>query len=141
MKKWWLSRYQAFRRFDLPSISRGRWRLSRIDPLSLVSVVFLVSVLMGLATVLAVVFVWVIAQITGSLTALSALFTELFGVGAAALDVTALLSLPRVIGIAVVFAIFQIVVVTVLSGAIAVIYNGIAKLVGGVEVTLLEESA
>ena len=141
MKKWWLSRYQAFRRFDLPSMSRGRWRLSRIDPLSLVSVVFLVSVLMGLATVLAVVFVWVIAQITGSLTALSALFTELFGVGAAALDVTALLSLPRVIGIAVVFAIFQIVVVTVLSGAIAVIYNGIAKLVGGVEVTLLEESA
>jgi len=125
----------------LPSISRGRWRLSRIDPLSLVSVVFLVSVLMGLATVLAVVFVWVIAQITGSLTALSALFTELFGVGAAALDVTALLSLPRVIGIAVVFAIFQIVVVTVLSGATAVIYNGIAKLVGGVEVTLLEESA
>lgn len=125
----------------MPSISRGRWRLSRIDPLSLVSVVFLVSVLMGLATVLAVVFVWVIAQITGSLTALSALFTELFGVGAAALDVTALLSLPRVIGIAVVFAIFQIVVVTVLSGAIAVIYNGIAKLVGGVEVTLLEESA
>jgi len=125
----------------LAAIGRGRWRLSRIDPLSLVSVVFLVSVLMGLATVLAVVFVWVIAQITGSLTALSALFTELFGVGAAALDVTALLSLPRVIGIAVVFAIFQIVVVTVVSGAIAVIYNGIAKLVGGVEVTLLEESA
>ena len=141
MKKWWLSRYRASRRFDLAAINRARWRLSRIDPLSLVSVVFLVSVLMGLATVLAVVFVWVIAQITGSLTALSALFTELFGVGAAALDVTALLSLPRVIGIAVVFAIFQIVVVTVLSGAIAVIYNGIAKLVGGVEVTLLEESA
>jgi len=125
----------------LAAINRAGWRLSRIDPLSLVSVVFLVSVLMGLATVLAVVFVWVIAQITGSLTALSALFTELFGVGAAALDVTALLSLPRVIGIAVVFAIFQIVVVTVLSGAVAVIYNGIAKLVGGVEVTLLEESA
>jgi E3 ubiquitin-protein ligase DOA10 len=103
-------------------------------------VVFLVSVLMGLATVLAVVFVWVIAQITGSLTALSSLFTELFGVGAAALDVTALLSLPRVIGIAVVFAVFQIVVVTVLSGVIAVIYNGIAKLVGGVEVTLTEDS-
>ena len=120
-------------------MSRGRWRLSRVDPLSLVSVVFLVSVLMGVATVLAVVFVWVIAQITGSLTALSALFTELFGVGAAALDVTALLSLPRVIGIAVVFAIFQIVVVTVLSGVVAVLYNGIAKLVGGVEVTLLEE--
>jgi hypothetical protein len=32
------------------------------------------------------------------------------------------------------------VVVTVLSGAIAVIYNGIAKLVGGVEVTLTEDS-
>ena len=121
-------------------VNRGRWRLARIDPLSLVSVVFLVSVLMGLATVLAVVFVWVIAQITGSLTALSSLFTELFGVGAAALDVTALLSLPRVIGIAVVFAVFQIVVVTVLSGVIAVIYNGIAKLVGGVEVTLTEDS-
>jgi len=119
---------------------RVRWRISRIDPLSLVSLVFLISVLMGIATVLAVVLIWVIAQVTGSLTALSGLFSELFGVGAAALDVTALLSLPRVLGIAVVFAIFQIVVVTVLSGVVAVIYNGIAKLIGGVEVTLTEDS-
>lgn len=119
---------------------RVRWRLSRIDPLSLVSLVFLISVLMGVATVLAVLFIWIIAQVTGSLTALSGLFSELFGVGAAALDVTALLSLPRVLGIAVVFAIFQIVVVTVLSGVVAVIYNGIAKLIGGVEITLTEGS-
>lgn len=95
---------------------------------------------MGVATVLAVLFIWIIAQVTGSLTALSGLFSELFGVGAAALDVTALLSLPRVLGIAVVFAIFQIVVVTVLSGVVAVIYNGIAKLIGGVEITLTEGS-
>jgi E3 ubiquitin-protein ligase DOA10 len=113
--------------------------LARIDPLSAVATVFLLSILLGIANIFAVVLVWLVARATGSLEALSGLFTELFGVGAAALDVTALLSLPRVIGIAVVFAIFQVVVVTVLSGVVAVLYNGIASLVGGIEVTLSDD--
>lgn len=117
----------------------SKLRLARIDPFSAVATVFLLSILMGIATVLAVVFIWFIARVSGSLEALTGLFTELFGVGAAALDVTALLSLPRVIGIAVVFAVFQVVVVTVLAGVLALLYNAIAALVGGIEVTLSDD--
>lgn len=118
---------------------RTRLRLARVEPLSAVATMFLLSILLGVANVAAIVFIWLVAKVTGSLEALSGLFSELFGVGAAALDVTALLSLPRVIGIAVVFSIFQVVVVTVLAGVVTVLYNGIASLVGGVEVTLSDD--
>ncbi len=121
------------------SLTKTRLRLARIDPLSAVATMFLLSLLLGVANIIAVIFIWLVARVTGSLEALSGLFSELFGVGAAALDVTALLSLPRVIGIALVFSIFQVVVVTVISGVVAVLYNGIASLVGGFEVTLADD--
>lgn len=121
------------------SLTKTRLRLARIDPLSAVATMFLLSLLLGVANIIAVILIWLVARVTGSLEALSGLFSELFGVGAAALDVTALLSLPRVIGIALVFSIFQVVVVTVISGVVAVLYNGIASLVGGFEVTLADD--
>lgn len=111
--------------------------VARVDAWSVMKVSFLLSVALGIATVVAAIVVWlmldgmhVFATIEDFLKTLGA---EKF---------TALLDyvkLPKVMSYATITAVANVVLMTAISTLGALLYNVIASLVGGVRVSLMDE--
>lgn len=111
--------------------------VAHVDAWSVMKVSFLLSVALGIATVVAAIVVWlmldgmhVFATIEDFLKTLGA---EKF---------TALLDyvkLPKVMSYATITAVANVVLMTAISTLGALLYNVIASLVGGVRVSLMDE--
>jgi len=115
---------------------RVRLRLARVSPLSVVTTVFLISVVYGLGLLVAAGLIWWLADSAGVLLTANQLVSDVFGSGVATFNFTEIVSLSRVMGLASIVAVIQVVVWTVLAGVIAVLYNAFSVLAGGIEVTL-----
>ena len=122
-----------------PGTKRSRLRVSYINPLSVVKTTFIISLAFGLASIVALVMLWFVAELSGTINSATGLLTDIFGSGGAGFNIVSLLSLPRVIFIGSIFTVFQVVTWTMLSGIIAIIYNMFAEYVGGWEVTLTDD--
>ncbi|MDN5963076.1 MAG: DUF3566 domain-containing protein [Actinomyces sp.] len=111
--------------------------IARVDPWTVMKVGFLLSVALGIATVIATIVVWlmldgmhVFASIEDFLNQISA------SKFVALLDYV---KLPKVVSYATVFAVANVIIMTAISTLGALLYNVIASLVGGVRVTLMDE--
>ena len=122
-----------------PGTKRSRLRVSYINPLSVVKTTFIISLAFGLSSIVALVMLWFVAELSGTINSATGLLTDIFGSGGAGFNIVSLLSLPRVIFIGSIFTVFQVVTWTILSGIIAIIYNMFAEYVGGWEVTLTDD--
>ena len=122
-----------------PGTKRSRLRVSYINPLSVVKTTFIISLAFGLASIVALVMLWFVAELSGTINSATGLLSDIFGSGGAGFNIVSLLSLPRVIFIGSIFTVFQVVTWTMLSGIIAIIYNMFAEYVGGWEVTLTDD--
>ena len=122
-----------------PGTKRSRLRVSYINPLSVVKTTFIISLAFGLASIVALVMLWFVAELSGTINSATGLLTDIFGSGVAGFNIVSLLYLPRVIFIGSIFTVFQVVTWTLLSGIIAIIYNMFAEYVGGWEVTLTDD--
>ena len=122
-----------------PGTKRSRLRVSYINPLSVVKTTFIISLAFGLASIVALVMLWFVAELSGTINSATGLLSDIFGSGGAGFNIVSLLSLPRVIFIGSIFTVFQVVTWTLLSGIIAIIYNMFAEYVGGWEVTLTDD--
>jgi len=107
-----------------------------VSPLSVVTTVFLISVVYGLGLLVAAGLIWWLADSAGVLLTANQLVSDVFGSGVATFNFTEIVSLSRVMGLASIVAVIQVVVWTVLAGVIAVLYNAFSVLAGGIEVTL-----
>ena len=123
----------------IPGTKRSRLRVSYINPLSVVKTTFIISLAFGLASIVALVMLWFVAELSGTINSATGLLSDIFGSGGAGFNIVSLLSLPRVIFIGSIFTVFQVVTWTLLSGIIAIIYNMFAEYVGGWEVTLTDD--
>ena len=122
-----------------PGTKRSRLRVSYINPLSVVKTTFIISLAFGLASIVALVMLWFVAELSCTINSATGLLSDIFCSGGAGFNIVSLLSLPRVIFIGSIFTVFQVVTWTLLSGIIAIIYNMFAEYVGGWEVTLTDD--
>jgi hypothetical protein len=123
-----------------PRVRRARLKIANIDPWSVMKVAFLFSVALGVILLVAVALLWMLLDILGFFSTVASTIDDVSGdEGSSGFDVEAFFSLPRVLGMATIVALVDIVMITALTTLCAYLYNISTDLVGGVELTLAEE--
>ena len=114
---------------------RARLYLAQVNPWSVMKVGFMLSVAVAVVIITAVAATWWLLDFSGTFLTLSRTVDDIIGAGTTTFDLEALLAFERVFGAAVVIAALEIVLVSVLAGLFAILYNLTVGITGGVEVT------
>ncbi|GGG46228.1 hypothetical protein GCM10011374_05700 [Kocuria dechangensis] len=121
-----------------PRVRRARLVVSKVDTWSVLKLAFLLSVALGIITVVASVVLWIVLDLTGMFDGINELLGMLGGSGGA-LDIKEFLSLGQVAIFATIVSVVDVILLTALSVLAALLYNIAAALVGGVGVTLTDD--
>lgn len=120
---------------------RARLRLTRIDPWSVMKTAFLLSIALGVVTVVSVFMVWTVLGAAGVWDSINATVqNSLGGESAGNFDVTDYIGMSRVLGFTMLVAVIDVVLLTAIATLGAFLYNMAAALLGGIEVTLAEDN-
>ena len=117
---------------------RVRLTLARVDPWSVTKLSFLLSVAVGIALVVATAVVWSVLDGMGVFTDLDGLLTDVVG-NEVDFDLLDYVGFGKVISLATVIAVVDVVLLTALSTIVAFLYNVSSALVGGLHVTLSDD--
>ncbi|TDC15557.1 DUF3566 domain-containing protein [Streptomyces sp. 8K308] len=124
----------------VPRIRKARLRVAKADPWSVMKVSFLLSIALGICTVIAVAMLWMVMDSMGVFSTIGETITEATAAeGESGFDLVAYLSLTRVMLFTGIIALIDVVLATALATLGAFLYNLSAGFVGGVEVTLAED--
>lgn len=118
---------------------RARLYVTRIDPWSVTKAAFMLALAVGIVLVVAVGLLWWVLDTTGVFITLSRTIDEVVGSATTGFDLLSYLEFSRVIGVAIIVASVEIVLVSILATLFAVMYNLSVGLTGGVEVVLSDE--
>jgi hypothetical protein len=118
---------------------RARLYVTRVDPWSVTKVAFMLSLALGIIIVVAVAALWWVLDVTGVFITVSRTFDEVIGTATTGFDLLSYLELSRVMGVAIIVASVEIVLVSLLATLFAIMYNLSVGLTGGVEVVLSDE--
>lgn len=118
---------------------RARLLVSKVEPWSVLKMAFLLSVALGIITVVAAIVLWSVLDVIGLFDKVNALMTDIQGSEGGGFDLKKYASLGQVASFATVIAVVNVVLLTVLSMLSAVLYNISATLVGGIGVTLTDD--
>ncbi|MCA5894123.1 DUF3566 domain-containing protein [Isoptericola sp. NEAU-Y5] len=116
---------------------RVRLSVSRVDPWSVMKLAFLLSVAIGLITVVATMVVWYVLNDMGTFATIQDFLQQTIGNGT--LNIVQFIAFDRIVSVAVLIAIVDIVLLTAIATIMAILYNVTAALVGGVHLTLTDE--
>lgn len=121
---------------------RARLRLTRIDPWSVLKVSFLLSVAFSVVTFVAVLIVWSVLGAAGVWDSINATVhtIETTGNQQGTFDVTDYVGMGRVLGFTLVVSVVNVVLLTAMATLAAFLYNMASALLGGVDVTLSEDT-
>ncbi|WP_329456874.1 DUF3566 domain-containing protein [Streptomyces sp. NBC_01497] len=123
-----------------PRTRKARLRVSKADPWSVMKVSFLLSIALGVCTVIAAAVLWMVMDAMGVFSTVGGTISEATGsTESNGFDLQSFLSLPRVLLFTGVIAVIDVVLATALGTLGAFIYNLSAGFVGGVELTLAED--
>lgn len=123
-----------------PRTRKARLRVAKADPWSVMKVSFLLSIALGICTVVAAAVLWMVMDAMGVFSTVGGTISEATGSSdGSGFDLQSFLSLPRVLLFTAVIAVIDVVLATALATLGAFIYNLSAGFVGGVEVTLAED--
>ncbi len=123
-----------------PRTRKARLRVARTDPWSVMKVSFLLSIALGICTVVAVTVLWMVMNAMGVFSTVGRTISEATGsADGGGFDLQSFLSLPRVLLFTSVIAVIDVVLATALATLGSFIYNLSAGFVGGVELTLAED--
>lgn len=111
--------------------------IARIDPWSVLKIGFLLAVALGIATVVGTVILWFVLDgmnVFGSIEDfLKELGAETF------ISLLEYIRLPKVASYATIFGVANVVLFTAITTLVALLYNLVATLVGGIRVSLMDE--
>jgi hypothetical protein len=131
---------QANRRSGRPRTRRARLRLTHVDPWSVMKTSFLLSIAIGIVTVIAVAVVWSVLGAAGVWDSINSSVQEVIGGDTgASFDVEDYVGMSRVLGFTMIVAVVDVVLITAIATLGAFLYNLAATLLGGLEVTLAED--
>lgn len=116
---------------------RVRLSVSRVDPWSALKLSFLLSVVVGIALVVAAGALWTVLDAVGVYDSANQLIAQVSGTSD--IDVTDFVGFSQVVSAATVLAVVDVVLLTALATLGAVVYNVAAALVGGLRVTLTDD--
>jgi hypothetical protein len=121
---------------------RARLRLSRIDPWSVMKVSFLLSIAFGIVTVVSVFLVWSVLGAAGVWSSINNTVSDTVSSGNNVSDfnIEDYLGMSRVLGFTMLVSVIDVILITAIATLGAFLYNMSASLLGGVEVTLAEDS-
>jgi hypothetical protein len=115
-----------------------RLNVAKVDPFSVLKLSFLVSVGIGVATVVAAIVVWQVLNGMGVFSDINRLATQIAG-KQSTFDVNDYVGLGKVVSLATVIAVINVALLTALSTLGAFLYNLSSGLVGGLHVTLSDD--
>ncbi|MFK8905806.1 DUF3566 domain-containing protein [Streptomyces sp. YS-3] len=123
-----------------PRTRKARLRVAKADPWSVMKVSFLLSIALGVCTVVASAVLWMVMDAMGVFSSVGGTISEATGSNESnGFDLQSFLSLPRVLMFTSVIAVIDVVLATALATLGAFIYNLSAGFVGGIELTLAED--
>jgi hypothetical protein len=119
---------------------RARLRLTHVDPWSVLKTSLLLSIALGIVTVVAVSVVWAVLNASGLWDSINTTVGEVVGTEASAdFRIQDYVGTERVLGFTMLVAAVDVVLITVVSTLGAFLYNLAAALLGGLEVVLAED--
>ncbi|MGW2516012.1 DUF3566 domain-containing protein [Streptomyces sp. NPDC001617] len=123
-----------------PRIRKARLRVAKADPWSVMKVSFLLSIALGICTIVASAVLWMVMDAMGVFSTVGGTISEATGSNESnGFDLQSFLSLPHVLMFSSIIAVIDVVLATALATLGAFIYNLSAGFVGGIELTLAED--
>lgn len=123
-----------------PRTRKARLRVAKADPWSVMKVSFLLSIALGICTVVAAAVLWMVMNAMGVFSTVGTTISEATGSNESnGFDLQSFLSLPNVLIFTTIIAVIDVVLATALATLGAFIYNLSAGFVGGIELTLAED--
>ncbi|MCW2856220.1 MAG: hypothetical protein JWR52_1835 [Marmoricola sp.] len=121
-------------------VRQAKLRLVQIEPWSVMKAAFLLSVAVGIVTVVAVGIVWGVLGAAGLWDSVNSIVRDSIGTTSGTpFQIQNYLGTSRVIGFTMIVAVADVVLITAIATLAAFLYNLAATLVGGVEVTFAED--
>lgn len=117
---------------------RVRLAVSRVDPWSVMKLGFLLAVAIGIMTVVATIVFWFVIDRLGLFATVQQFINDVIG-QQTDVDLTQFFAFDRVVSLATLVAVINVVLITAITTIIAIIYNLTAALVGGVHLTLTDD--
>ncbi|MFE0046615.1 DUF3566 domain-containing protein [Streptomyces albireticuli] len=123
-----------------PRTRKARLRVAKVDPWSVMKVSFLLSIAVGVCTIVAAAVLWTVMDAMGVFQAVGGTVSDATtGSEGGGFDLESFLSLPNVLIFTSLIAVIDVVLATALATLGAFVYNLSAGFVGGVELTLAED--
>ena len=119
---------------------RARLRLTRVDPWSVMKTSFLLSVAFGIVTVSSVLIVWSVLGSAGVWDSVNETVKGVVGDTGSNFNIEDYIGMDRVLGFTALVAVIDVVLLTAIATLSAFLYNMAAALLGGLEVTLVEDN-
>ncbi|HEY5484561.1 MAG TPA: DUF3566 domain-containing protein [Propionibacteriaceae bacterium] len=117
---------------------RVRLSVSRIDPWSVMKLGFLLAIAIGIMTVVSAAVLWFVLDGMHVFSSINKTVTEVVGTENF-INVLSYVEFGRVMSLATLVAVINVVLLTALSTIGAFLYNIVAALVGGIHLTLTDE--
>jgi hypothetical protein len=126
---------------DARSVRRARLRLVQVEPWSVMKTAFVLSVAVGIVTVVAVGIVWGVLGAAGLWDSVNSIVQDSIGDSSGSpFEIQKYLGTSRVLGFTMIVAVADVVLITAIATLGAFLYNLAAGLVGGIEVTFAEDN-
>jgi hypothetical protein len=124
-------------------VRKARLRVARVDPWSVMKVSFVLSIAMGIVTIVGTAVIWNVLNALGVFSSLNKTVGDLTssgtGTSTSSFNLASFLSFGHVEGYMMIIALVDVVLATALATLGAYLYNLAAGFVGGFEVTLAED--
>jgi len=117
---------------------KARVLVSRIDPWSVLKIAFLLSIAAGIMLVVAIHVLWNVLSQMGVFVMINEWVLKLFTADQE-LNILQFVAYPKVMSAALLIAVVNVVLLTGLATIAAFLYNTIARVVGGIYVTLTDD--
>ncbi|MBO9522290.1 MAG: DUF3566 domain-containing protein [Nocardioidaceae bacterium] len=123
-----------------PSVRKARLRLVQVEPWSVMKTSFLLSVALGIVTVVAVAIVWSVLGMAGLWDSVNSIVRDSIGDNTGTpFEIQKYLGTSRVLGFTMIVAVLDVILITAIATVSAFLYNLAATLLGGIEVTFAED--
>lgn len=123
------------------SMRKARLRLVQVDAWSVMKTAFLLSLAIGIVTVVAVAVIWGVLGAAGVWDSINSMVQQTLGSDTSQpFQIQDYIGTSRVLGFTMIVAVVDVILITAIATLGAFVYNLAATLVGGIEVTLAEDS-
>jgi hypothetical protein len=122
-------------------VRKARLRLVQVEPWSVMKTAFMLSIAIGIVTVVAVGIVWGVLGAAGLWDSVNSIVQDSIGDSSGSpFEIQQYLGTSRVLGFTMIVAVADVILITAIATLGAFLYNLAAGLLGGIEVVFAEDN-